>query len=791
MSETIINKNCLTQYVEDMQRYSIYVSRKRTTPSILDGLKPVQRRIIFTMANDAHAINPSRKVKSASVVGQTMEKYHPHGDAGIYGTFKTLTNWFEIKEPLMLGHGVFGSMQGDEMAASRYTEVSLSPFAMECALGDLLENKNSVDWMPSYNNIPEPEYLPVGVPLLLIEGSFSIGVGMKVDIPTHNLAEVIDQTLKLIHDPNAPIELVPDHCMKCKILDTDFRKISNLGYGSYKVRGIIDTETLTKKDTDEYVGCTALVIKSTPNLTFLDTVTDKIDELVANNVIVNIRAAFDKTTTSQMRYIIVLKNGADPNFVKEMIYKTTEMEQNCRVNFEVLDGIEPIRVSYREYILRWIEFRKLTKFRVYTNELQRIQTKIHERDAYIKALESGEIDTIISMIRAQKVIDDNSNMEYLIKKLHITDLQAKFILNSNIKNLSQAYLQKYKAEAAAYEEKKAIYMDKIVHDEKILEDIINELLYFKKKYGKPRLCPVVKSFTDHDVPKGKVKIIVTQNNYIKKVVENDSIGYFKNDAPKKVIKIDNTDNLLIFDEMGKVFKLPIDKIAFSAKNSNGIDIRSLIRGCTANINTVIAESVVSNLNDKVIKSYLIVASNNGYMKKMDLGDFLTVPPSGIIYTKLEDGDRVKDIIIAADKVDIIVYSDRKALRVNVDSISYLKRNTRGTKGMNSDTCIDGISIIRQGATNILVITESGKINKFNVNGLKYQDRGKNGANVIKLAKNDKIKTIFGVAETDIIKVTTKSGRLDIPVSTVKESSSAGSGEKLISDSIIRCDILRN
>ena len=352
MSERIETRNSVEQYTEDMTRYTIYVSRKRVTPEYRDGLKPVQRKILYCMYEYNNAIGHT--VKSASVVGRTMEVMHPHSDSSVYGTMKPMTNWFETNIPLIEAQGNFGSFQGDPAAAPRYTEVKLSKFAYDCVIGELKDSKQVVDWVETYDGKNmEPEYLPVTVPLLLINGSFGIGVGMKVEIPRHNVNEVIDATLKLIQDPDASVELIPEHSMPCHIIKTNFKTISNKGYGSYKVRGIIDIE--------EYQGKPALIIKSVPDLTFLDKITEKIESLVAENKIIQIHDTYDKSTDDQMRYIIVLKKGADPNFVREVIYKNTEMEQNCRVNFEVLDGITPLRMSYKSYLLLFIEFRKLTK----------------------------------------------------------------------------------------------------------------------------------------------------------------------------------------------------------------------------------------------------------------------------------------------------------------------------------------------------------------------------------------------------------------------------------------------
>ena len=461
MAETILTRPAGEQFKDDYVRYALYTTYKRVLSDFRDGLKPAQRRIIYAMYHDTKAINHT--VKSAAVIGDVIKLYHPHGDSGVYSGVKPMVNWWESKVPIIDKQGNFGNLSGDGASAPRYTEIKLSKFAQECILGDLMVTDKSVDWLDNYSNTClEPEFLPVKVPLLLIEGSLGIGVGLKADIPAHNLNEVIDATLYLMHNPDGQVALVPDHCMDCEIFDTDWSKISKTGFGHYKIRGKIDIE--------DYKGKKALVIKSLPDLTFLNTIAEKIEELVEKKKIIQIDNMYDECTIDKMRYVIVLKNGADPNFVRDMIYKNTKMEQTMRINMETLYGFNPLRMSYKSYLLSFIDFRKSTKFRVYANKLQDVQTKLHERDAYIKVLESGEIDKIIGMIRKQKTTDDSILIDYLVKKLKMTDLQARYVINADLRKLSIGYLNKYKAEAVELDKLRQEYMS-IILDEKKIEEL--------------------------------------------------------------------------------------------------------------------------------------------------------------------------------------------------------------------------------------------------------------------------------------------------------------------------------
>lgn len=784
MPESIKEMQTSTQFKTDYTRYGIYILYRRVLSDYRDGLKPVQRRILWAMYKNTKAI--TTRVKSAAVVGDVMKLYHPHGDAAIYGTMKPMANWFETYIPLIDPDGNFGTFQGDPQAASRYTECRLSKFAIDNVLGELIESNEAVDWSDTYSGATkEPDYLPVKVPLLLINGSFGIGLGMRAEIPTHNLAEVIDATLTLMDNPNADVVLVPDHCMPCEIINTDFAKICRNGFGHYRIRGKITEEV--------YKGKKALIISSVPNLTFLEGITNKIEELIKKKKIIQIENCFDESTVDKMRYVIVLKNGSDPNYVKEVLYKNTGLEQNLRVNFETLNGLNPLRMSYKSYLLSFIDFRKMTKFRVYSNRLQAIQTRMHEREAYIRVLESGEIDNIIQIIKKQKTVNDNDLIEYLVKKLKITDLQARYIIEADLKKLSYGYLSKYKQEFAELEVAKKELMAHIMDDRIIENDIRQELLDIKAKYGKPRNCKIINAADTNDIPQGSMLIGITERNFIRKVPTGTNLGSFKQDSLKMSITIDNTDSLLIFDEMGKVFKLPVHKIPFSDKSSNGIDIRFLIKSLTANITTIIPESIVKKLSEVGVhnnKHYLITLTTSGLIKRMDLDDFVTVPPSGIIYAKIDKGDTIKDIVIAHSSFNLIVYSDMKAVSIPVNDVSYLKRNTKGSRAMSNVDYVDGICVIHPGCTDIVTITESGKFNRINiVQGLPNIGKGKSGCKLIKLSSNDKIVSVVSGNNCDVINVKCTDTMEYIEIANLKIGSSISSGDKVLatrSNKILRC-----
>lgn len=778
---------CKTSYLEDMVRYSIIINRRRSIPDRKDGLKPVQRRILWDMYDHSHAISESSKVKCAAIVGSTMELYHPHGES-IYGSIPLMAQPFLKKIPLVNSKSNFGTIMGDGPAASRYTEAWLSKFAIENVIGALSVSREVVDMSPAFTNkTTEPDYLPVKVPLLLINGASGIGLGMKVDIPTHNLNEVIDATLRLMDNPNADVVLIPDHCLPCNIIDTNWKAICNKGNGKYRARGIIDIS-------EDKSGRPIITIKSLPNNVFTNVIVKQVNDLIVKNRFPQI-SDIDDASKKTVNIIITLKKGSDAQFVREALYKYTDCESTYSVNFEVIDGVNPIRMSYKSYLQSFIDFAMANKFREYCNEMQRVKTRYHQLDAYIKVLKSGEIDNIIKMIKKQSSIDDNYLIEYLIKKIGLTDLQATFIINANIKQLSIGYLKKYEDEAKKLSALEKEYVQKIIDDSFIKDEVRNDLIEAKNRYGAPRVCKVIKVSDDSNVPKGTFKLVVTENNYIRKIGENDPVNIVRGDIPNFVMKVDNTENILLFDNKGKVFKLPIHKLPIMARSDMGLDVRGIIKGLTADIIAILYEPGIKQLARLKTKYYVTIVSENNCIKKLDIEDFLTVPPSGIIYTKLNDGDSVKDIQVIADNLDAIIYSGHKALRVSSKDIPNYKRNTLGVSAMNIRGAekIEGLSVIYPDSTDVVVITKSGKLNKFNISGLGVDKRNKSGASVIKLSSGDSIKSIYGVSDKDIIHIVTTAETMDVPVSSIQSTSSISSGIKIVAtktDKIIKVEIIK-
>lgn len=786
MAETISEENLLTMHNRDYTTYAVYVARRRALPSPVDGLKPIHRKIIWAMLHDHSLYYDRPHKKTMKVVGTVIGSYHPHGDASVSDAIQPMANWFEIYMPLIDGHGNFGSMYGDKASAPRYTEIRLSKYAQDCIVGPLRETKTAVDWMRTYDDSAwEPVYFPAAVPNLLINGSFGIAVGMKTHIPKHNINEVIDAAINLIHHPNASVVLVPDNCSGSDIIDSDFEKISKTGKGTYQVRG--------RMEIIDYKGYPALEVLSMPDMVFFETVKEQLSKLSAANVLPQIKDILnlteeDKVTKREnFKVYIVLKKGSDPNYVKEVIYAATSMQATVAVNFEVINNETPELMNYKTYLLNFIELNKQAKFRLYSNKIQVEKTKYHEMELYIRAMESGEIDEIIALIRKQKGTDDAVYVDMLVKKLDITPLQAKFLLATNIKKLSMGYLANYKELRVKYYENAERYTQIVTSPQLILEEIEADLKRFKKEFGFPRKSAIISK--ESDIPDGEFQIVITQGNFIRKIGVDDRVGCIAGDPAKFIIPVNNKENLIVFDERGRVYSYPVHKIPFAKGGSNGVTWVALTKRPISGICSAMSDSILKDIDASPVKTFIYIITEEGYIKRMDIADFLTVNSAGTVYSKLGPGDRVKDIIYMPEECDLIIYARNKVLRMNGTEAPYLKRSTRGNNAMDTKELIDGFACLYPSATHVVVVTESGRVNKVSINGVPLSTRARAGSSIIKLGKTDTIKKIMVCKPESKIAITDKDGVKVIAIADIPEGSSISAGTKLANSGVIDVNLV--
>ena len=800
MSEIIKDVDIVKQHEEDLTKYSIYIARKRVVPDYRDGLKPVHRNIIYAMYKDGKAFPKNMggrgPVKTKSVVGNTIAYYSPTGDSGAADAIKPMTNWFEIKQPLIDGHvGSFGDPGGMRMADPRYTEIQLTQYTMDAIIADMKQTEYASDWEPNYtDSLMQPIYFPAAVPNLLINGSFGIAAGLSVDIPKHNLNEVIDATIKLLHNPKAKFTLIPDNCMETEIIDTDWKKINETGRGNYIVRAMVRECELTN---ERYKHVPALHVTSVPDLVFFDSIKEKIEKLVQEGKLPQVieivdMSKDDDNNRANLDVYIVLKKGSDPNYVKNFLFNNTYLEKPRRVNLEVLIKDEPVLLNYRQYLLAFIEFRKGVKYRLYANEMQKIKTRYHKMELYVKAFEKrGLIQSIQKMIFNRTDVDESKYIHMLNKELNVTDGQSKYLLHTDAMKFSKGYYEKAKAELIELTKQAAHCYDMLSCDDLIVKEIESELIEYKKRYGAPRMSHIISRDEASNIPSGIFKIVITTNNYIKKMeVVHDITGSLGGQEELCSFPADNKDNLIIFGRLGKVFKLPVSKIPFGAKGTPGIDIRKILKNLTSDICDVIPESNLRKFAESK-KNFVYVLTQNGYMKRLDCNDIMNVSPSGYLFTKL-DSDLVQSILFMPETYQFIVFSHNKALKLKGTDAPYLRRSTKGVFAMKTPNSMCGMSIVYPHSQMIVAVTRHGYVNKIPFNALPDGKRAKAGSTVMKLSKTDKLSNILSCKDTESIVIKTTDGKETIiSVKDIPLSSSLSTGQKIVNNESVGSYIQRN
>ena len=790
LDDRIISSPVKETYEHDYAVYSASITFDRYVPSLYDGLKPVNRRILYAMFSDTHAINNATKRKSAKAVGDTMGKYHPHGDSSIYGAMQPMTNWWQIKVPLLTYDSASGSIQGGSQSAMRYTESHLSEFGYECVISELAEYGDIVDYKPTFDNKDvEPIWLPTKVPLLLVNGSFAIAIGERVECPMHSLNDVIDATIALLHDPTTPIFLIPDPCQKCEVINADWETISATGMGKYKQRAIITIEENGARN-----GRDVVRVLSTPDMVTWDSVREQIDTLINNHELPQIDAIEDHSLPDNagLNIEIILKKNADAEYVRSVLYAKTKLTDTKSINFKIVDGLDCKTIGYAEYINAWINLRIREKYRLYNHRNVVVRTKLHTYRAFISVLKSGKIEEIVHKIRMKKA-NRSELIDWLIKLLNIDNIQAEIIIDSRLHNLSKTSLSKYEQECVELE-KEYKRITSILSDasgNSIRSEIEQELLYIKNKYGKPRQSVLISEAQALNIPQGTFKVVYTEGGFIRKLQNGESVTSVRGDNPLHVIESDNAEDILLFDMAGRCYRLQTAKIPFSNRSDKGRDIRSFFK-TIAPIVCMVAEPTIKTIANRVQKHYLCILTTGGLIKKILPDDILNATVSGVIYSALNQGDSVRDIIIVNDKMDVVVYTSNKALRFPSTDIPERRRTALGVQAMNTRSLtVDGINSISSITTDILVITQNGKINKISPVALQSTQRNRVGFNVIKLGKNDKIISIFPYNKDKIssVRLYRADEVIDIDPLTIQSGTTLSSGVKVCNNGVIKAELI--
>jgi len=760
----------------EMQRsyldYAMSVIVGRALPDVRDGLKPVHRRVLYAMYDGGY--RPDKQFSKCSrVVGDVMGQYHPHGDAAIYDTLVRLVQEWNMRYPLVWGQGNFGGPGNDAAAAPRYTECKMAPLAMEM-VRDI--DEETVDFQDNYDGrTQEPTILPSRFPNLLVNGSIGIAVGMATNIPPHNLKEIAEAAKFVLENPDKTGEKLlsellkivkgPDFPTGAQILGrSGIEDAYRTGRGSITMRAVVTVEELQ--------GRTCLVVTELPYQVNPDNLALRIAELVKEGKLTGIADIRDETSgRTGQRLVIVLKKDAVARVVLNNLYKYTQLQENFGANMLALvDGV-PRTLTLDAFITHWIDHQieiilRRTQFR-----LKKAEERAHILRGYLKALDA--LDAVIKLIRKSQTVDDAR--DGLMKLLEIDDLQARAILNMQLRQLAALERQKIIDEAAALEAEIKGYK-KIIKDESLQRKIVGEeLAEITEKYGDDRKTQIVAADGDVSVedliPEEGMVVTLTAGGYIKRTRSNSyrvqhrggkgvkGTSLRADDVVQNFIVSTTHHWLMFFTNMGRVYRAKVHEIQEGSREAKGQHVANLL---ALQPDERVVE--VIDLKDYKQAPYLVIATKAGLVKKTELELYDTSRTGGIIAIKLRKGDEVVNAMLVGKKDRLLMVS-KKGMSIcfaaDNESLRPMGRDTSGVTGMKfrkGDELLSARVIGKAGF--VFVVTEGGYAKRTSVDQYRVQGRGGLGIKVAKL--DEKRGDLVGseiVDESDEVLVVLASGKV--------------------------------
>ncbi len=768
--------------------YAMSVIVSRALPDVRDGLKPVHRRILYAMW-DIGLKSSAKFRKSATVVGEVLGKYHPHGDSAVYDSMVRMAQDFSMRYPLVRGQGNFGSMDGDSAAAMRYTEAKLSAISEEMLI-DI--DKNTVDFSPNYDGSQkEPQYLPAKLPNLLLNGGMGIAVGMSTNIPPHNLGELVLAINHLIDNPDATVEDLmefvkgPDFPTGGIIYDKrDILNAYATGKGGIVMRGRADIK-------EDKGGSFQIIISELPYQVNKASLVEKIAELVKDKKLEGVKGLRDESDKEGVRIVLDLKKDTYPKKILNSLYKNTALQGTFHVNILALvDGIQPKVLTLKMVLQEYIKHRESVVRRRTEFELEKAKDRAHILEGLMIAL--NNIDAVIKTIKSSK--DKEEAKVNLIKKFKLSDRQAVAILEMKLQSL--ANLEKLKIENELEEKLKIIKELEAILSSKtkirnIIKDEINEL---SEKFGNERRTQViahgVKSFNIEDlIPNEDTMVMMTVDGYIKRL-EPDTfkvqarggkgvIGLTtKEEDSVEFMFITQTHNdLLFFTTKGRVFQLKAHEIPQASRTAKGTPIVNFLQ-------LMNGEKITSVLPlDKIAEySYLFFATEQGLVKKVKINSFSNVRRSGLIAIKIKNDDRLIwcKPTSGSDHISLIT-ANGQAIRFEEDDVRDMGRNASGVRGikLKGNDLVVGMGVIKTDKEikrnyQIITIMDKGYGKRTDLSLYKVQGRGGSGIRTAKVTdKTGKISNAFlfnkeTMLEKDLIIISEKGQVIRLPFKSVNE-----------------------
>ena len=747
--------------------YSMSVIVARALPDIRDGLKPVQRRILYGM-NSLHIYANTPFKKSARITGEVMGKYHPHGDSSIYDAMVRMAQPFSYRYVLIDGHGNFGNVDGDGAAAQRYTEARMSKISMEM-VRDI--DKDTVDFVDNYDGEEqEPVILPARIPNLLINGSTGIAVGMATNIPPHNLGEVCDGIFALIDDPEITVEGLmqyikgPDFPTGGLILGRQgLHDAYNTGLGSIVMRSKAVIEELPN-------GKSEIIVTEIPYQVNKTRLIERIAELVKDKIVEGITDLRDESSIKGMRIVIELRKDVNAHVMLNNLYKYTQLQTTFGFNMIALVDGQPKTVNLKDILVEYLKHQLNVITRRTQFDLKKTEAREHILKGLIIALE--DIDNVIELIKKAK--DTPTALEGLMTTYGLSEIQSREILNTRLQRLTGLEIEKIKTEEAQclkdIENFKAILAD----DSLKMNIIREELMEIKEKYNDERKSEISTStaisIDDEDlIPRENVLITLTTNGYIKrmKITEYHAqnrggkgltgMKTHEDDQVEHIIPTLTHDYLLFFTNKGRVYKIKAYNVIEGNRTSKGLPIINLIPLLEDEKVTSICPIDNFDAEDK----YLLFVTKQGIVKRTHVGLFKNIRQTGIIAINLNEGDELFSVLTTNGQKDIILgASNGKAIRFSESDMRDISRGAIGVRGIKlaEGEEIVGVGIIESEDDDILVISEKGYGKRSKASEYRTQGRGGQGVKTLNVTeKNGKLAALKIVHDDEDLIATTDKG----------------------------------
>lgn len=787
-----IEEEMKTAYID----YSMSVIVSRALPDVRDGLKPVHRRVLYGMYELGLLYGRPYK-KSARIVGEVLGKYHPHGDSSVYEAMVRMAQDWSLRYPLVDGQGNFGSMDGDNPAAMRYTEARLKKIAEEM-LADI--DKNTVDFQLNFDDtLEEPKVLPSKIPNLLINGASGIAVGMATNIPPHNLSEVCDAIIAYIDNK----DISTDELMKY-IKGPDF-PTGGIIYGISGIKEAYETgrgRIVVRAKTEiehTHSGRECIVVKEIPYMVNKSELIKKIADLINEKKLEGISYINDESDRSGMRIVMILKKEAQANVVLNNLFKHTQLQTTFNVNSIALVKGRPKTLNLKQLIQCYVEHRHEVVLRRTKYDLEQSEKKAHILEGLIIALD--HLDEIINLIRSSQTPEIAK--DGLMNNYGLSEAQARAILDMRLQRLTGLEREKIKNE---YEEiKKHIeYLQKILSDETLQMQIIkDELKEIKEKYGDERrteIVPEAEEFNPEDFyPDEEVIITISHMGYIKRTPSYEfrtqsrgGIGSKGSDTREEdfiehMFNATMHNTLLLFTKKGKCFWLKVYEIPEGSKNSRGRAIQNLIQ--IEPDDKIEAYVNVKTLDDNeyIKNNYIVICTEKGIIKKTTLEEYSNPRQKGITAINIKEGDQLLQACLTDGKNEIIIGTKLgKAVRFNESDVRPMGRNSMGVIGVNlsEDDKVIGMVCVdknEEKETTILVVSEKGYGKRSSLEDYRITKRGAKGIKTMNITeKTGNLVCIRGVKDDqDIMIITKMAMTIRVAVSDIRVLSRATQGVKLI------------